>query len=156
MFDYLHILNDTHSIKADQACSVAGNAQILDLGAGMVEGKMVVDVVAIEIADDDEIYKITLQGSNSADFASGIVDLAELTLGAAEVIGGDVDSEVGRHTVPFSTRKKGVNYRYVRGYVDVSGTVETGISFSARLQPAVNTLTRVTPTVAVLTTTTAG
>ncbi len=43
------------------------------------EGNMVVDVSAIEIADNDEVYKISLQGSNSATFASGIVDLAILS-----------------------------------------------------------------------------
>ena len=155
MFDYTHILNDPHSIKADQAGKVGGSVVILDLGTGMVEGVMVLDVKAIEIADNDESYKITLQGSNDENFASGIVDLAEITLGAAEVIGGDVDSTVGRCQVPFKTKKAGTIYQYVRAYVDVSGTVVTGISFAARLQKIAETLTRVAPTAVTLTTTTA-
>ena len=65
--------------------------------AGLVEGKMIVDVTAIEIASNDEAYKITLQGSSKVDFADTIVDLAELTLGAAEIIGGDKDSTTGRY-----------------------------------------------------------
>lgn len=154
MFDYTFILNDTHSIKADQAGSVGGSARILDLGAGQVDGEMVLDVAAIEIGSNDESYKISLQGSNASDFASGVVDLAELTLGAAEVIGGDQDSTVGRYAVPFSTKKKGTIYRYVRAYVDVSGTVVTGISFAARLQKVAERLTRTAPDAVVLTTTT--
>ena len=155
MFDFNFILNDPHSIKADQAGAVGGTAKVVDLGAGLVDGVMVLDVQAIEIADNDEAYKITLQGSNDENFASGIVDLAEITLGAKEVIGGDVDSTVGRYSVPFKTLKKGTVYRYARVYVDLTGSVSTGISFKARLQKVAETMTRVTPDAVVVSTTTA-
>lgn len=120
-------------VAADAVGSVDGDDIIADLGAGLVEGHAVVDVSAIEIASNDEIYKISLQGSNSATFASGIVDLAEITLGAAEVIGGDVDSTVGRYIVPFRTEKNGTIYRYVRAYTDVAGAIATGCNFKIYL-----------------------
>lgn len=133
MIDVTHIMKDAGLVAADAAGTVDSEAKIVNLGAGMVEGHLVIDVTAIEIASNDEAYKITLQGSSSATFASGIVDLAEITLGAAEVIGGDQDSAVGRYQVPFRTEKNGTVWPYVRVYTDVAGTIATGINFSAYL-----------------------
>ena len=134
MMDEELILKDAGLVAADAAAQVDSADQIVDLGAGLVEGHMIVDVTAIEIASNDEVYKISLQGSNSATFASGIEDLAILELGALEVIGGDVDSTVGRYKVPFRTEKNGTVYRYARAYTDVAGTIATGINYSARLE----------------------
>lgn len=133
MIDSTHILKDAGLVAADAAGTVDGDAKIVNLGAGLVEGKMIVDVTAIEIASNDEVYKISLQGSSSATFASNIEDLAELTLGALEAVGGDVDSTVGRYQVPFRTEKNGVIYPYVRLYTDVAGTIAAGIDFGAHL-----------------------
>ena len=133
MIDVTHILKDAGLVAADAAGQVEGSDVIVNLGAGKVEGHLILDVSAIEIADNDEAYKISLQGSSSAAFADTIVDLAEITLGAAEVIGGDQDSATGRYTVPFSTEKNGTVYPYVRLYTDVSGTIATGINFFAYL-----------------------
>lgn len=133
MIDNDFILKDAGLVKIDAAGAVGGEAVIADLGAGLVEGNMVVDVSAIEVADNDEVYKISLQGSTSSTFASGIVDLAILELGAAEVTGGDADSAVGRYILPFRTEKNGTVYRYVREYCDVDGTIATGINFTAHL-----------------------
>ena len=133
MIDYTHILKDAGLVAADAAGTVSAAAVIVDLGAGLVEGHLIVDVTAIEIATNDEVYKITLQGSSESDFASTIEDLAILTLGALEVIGGDVDSTIGRYKVPFRTERNGTNYQYVREYCDVSGTIASGINFSAYL-----------------------
>ena len=106
---------------------------IIDLGTGLVEGHLVVDVTAIEIADNDENYKISLQGSSKSDFADTIEDLAILELGALETLGGDVDSTTGRYLVPFRTERNGTIYQYVRVYGNVSGTIATGINYSAYL-----------------------
>ena len=133
MIDYTHILKDAGLVAADAAGQVDSSDVIVDLGAGLVEGHLVVDVTALEIASNDESYKITLQGSSESDFASSIVDLAEITLGAQEVIGGDQDSTVGRYQVPFRTEKNGTIWPYVRVYCDVSGTIATGINYSAHL-----------------------
>lgn len=133
MIDVEHILKDAGLVAADAAGQVDSENVIVELGAGLVTGNMVVDVTAIEIADDDEVYKISLQGSSESDFSESIVDLAEITLGAAEVIGGDQDSAVGRYIVPFRTEKNGTIWPYVRVYTDVDGTIATGINFSAHL-----------------------
>lgn len=56
-----------------------------------------------------------------------------MMLGAAEVIGGDQDSAVGRYEVPFTTEKNGTVWPYVRVYTDVAGAIATGINFTAYL-----------------------
>lgn len=133
IFDSALELTDDGLVAADAAGQVDGVDKIVELGTGLVRGTMVVDVTAIEIASNDEAYKITLQGSTSSTFASVIVDLAEVSVGALEVIGGDQDSTTGRYEVPFTNRQNNVYYPYVRVYTDVSGTIATGCNFSAFL-----------------------
>lgn len=137
MFDtalYLHSGAVTEDgVGSGGMFQILDDSIISDLGAGLVEGKLVVDVSAIEIFSNDEAYKISLQGSEKSDFADTIEDLAILELGAAEVIGGDQDSTTGRYIIPFRTEKNGTIYRYVRLYIDVSGTISTGITFLAYL-----------------------
>lgn len=133
MIDILHTLKDSGLVAADAAGQVDSSDKIVDLGAGLVEGHLVVDVTAIEIADNDEYYDIQLQGSSKSDFADTIEVLASVKLGAQEVIGGDQDSTTGRYMVPFRTEKNGTVYQYVRAYTDVGGTISTGANFSAYL-----------------------
>jgi hypothetical protein len=133
MIDYTHILKDAGLVAADAAGQVDGSDVIVDLGEGLVEGHLVIDITAIEIDTNDESYRISLQGSSKSDFTDTIVDLAEISLGAQEVIGGDQDSTTGRYKVPFRTEKNGTIWPYVRVYCDVSGTIATGINYSAHL-----------------------
>lgn len=133
MIDYDHILKDAGLVAADTAGQVDSSDVIVDFGAGIVEGHLIVDVTSIEIADNDENYKISLQGSAKSDFTDTFEDLAILELGALETLGGDQDSVVGRYKIPFLTERCGTIYRYVRVYCDVTGTIATGINFSAYL-----------------------
>lgn len=134
------------AFTADRAGQVASSDVILDLVPGgrpldadldrqaEVHGNMHVDVSAIDLADNDEEYRVLLQGSTEADFASTIVNLAVLSLSALEVAlgGGDQDSAVGRHVVPFSNELNGTTFRHVRLFVDVNGT-SPSITLTARL-----------------------
>lgn len=130
-FDAALELKDAGLVAADAAGQVDSVDKIVTAGSGLFEGTAVIDVTAIEIASNDEVYKVSIQGSSSSTFASDIVDLAEISLGALEVIGGDVDSTTGRYEVPFSNRKNNVYYPYIRLYTDVAGAIATGINFSA-------------------------
>ena len=87
MIDTQHILKDA-GVATDAVGHVDSSDVILDLGAGEVYGHLIVDVTGLEIADNDQIYKISLQGSSKSDFADTIEDLAILELGAAEMQGG--------------------------------------------------------------------
>jgi hypothetical protein len=146
-------------VATDQAGTMDGQAKVVNLGAAPVEGNLVVDVSALEIASNDELYKIKLQGSSRADFAHNIEDLAVLELGAKEVLGGDQDSQVGRYGVPFTNVKGLYLWPYVRLYTDVSGSIASGISFSAFLTREAPTRTSevvtATTTTTTITTTTA-
>lgn len=107
MVDYTHTMKDAGLVAADAAATVDSSAKIVNPGAGLIEGKLIVDVSAVEIADNDEVYKISLQGSSESDFSDTYEGLAILELGAKEVIGGDQDSGTGRYIVPFRNEKNG-------------------------------------------------
>lgn len=107
--------------------------RILKIGRGRNDFSWVVDVSAIEIASNDEVYTFLLQGSNSATFASGIVNLAMLQLGATEVLlGGAGDSVVGRYMLGVANDML-ADYDYVRLNVIIAGTIAVGITFSSWL-----------------------
>lgn len=127
-------LKDAGLVASSAAGQVGGSDKILDLGQAKVAGNLILDVTAIEIASNDEIYKISLQGSSSATFADTIEDLASIELGAKEVLDGDQDSTTGRYAVPITNERNGTIFRYVREYCEVAGAVATGINFTARLE----------------------
>ena len=103
---------------------------ILNLGPGLVEGYLVLDVSAVEVATGDEIYLVCLEGSTVAAMTSGSVTLAEIEMGNATAPA-DADTGVGRFVVPFRNEQNGVLYPYVRLYTEVAGTIATGINFLA-------------------------
>lgn len=125
-------LKDAGLVAADAAATVGGAAAILDLGASRFDGRVIVDVSAIEIASNDERYAIKCQFSSSSSFASGIISGTLLWLGALEIdIGADTDYTTGRYELPFTNQINGTTYRYMRLYTDVAGTIATGINYTA-------------------------
>lgn len=134
-FDAAFELKDAGLVAASAAAQVDSSDQIIDTGSttAFMSGDVVIDVSAIEIASNDEVYTLILEGSTSATFASDIEELAVLRLGANEVLtgGGDVDSDTGRYILPFHLDRNGRRYRYLRMYTVVAGTVATGINYIA-------------------------
>lgn len=123
--------DDALSLKdAGLVASTTTESTILDLGAGLVDGYLVLDVTACEVASTDEIYLVCLEGSNVAAMTSGSVTLAQIELGNATAPA-DADTGVGRFVVPFRNEQNGTTYRYVRIYTEVAGTIATGINFLA-------------------------
>lgn len=110
--------------------STATESTILDLGAGLFEGDLVIDASAIEVANGDEKYTIHLEGSNAAAMGSGSVSLANIQLGN-NTAPADQDMVEGRYIVPFRNEQNGTTYRYVRLYTVVAGTIATGVNFTA-------------------------
>jgi len=115
----------------------AAVATIADLGAGFVEGVVVIDITALEIASNDELYDIVVQLSPDAAFGTdtNIVEKCALNLSAAEVKRTDanVDDAIGRYILPFNNLYQTTYYRYLRLYTVVAGTIATGINYKARL-----------------------
>ena len=102
-----------------------------------IEADLVIDVTALEIASNDEIYDIILQGSPDAAFgtAGNIQELAAISLSAKEVkrSDSDKDDDVGRFILPVRNEFGGTTYQYLRIYTVVAGTIATGINYSAYL-----------------------
>ena len=113
------------------AASAAGSV-ILDLGDGLMDGDLVIDISAMEVASNDEIYTIALEGSSVAAMTSLSVTLAEKQVGNVPAPA-DADTTTGRHIIPFRNELNGTLYRYVRIYTTVAGTIATGINYTAFL-----------------------
>ena len=115
---------------AGLVASTTTESVILDIGAGLVDADLVLDVSAIETATGDEKYTIHLEGSNVAAMTSGSVTLANIPMGI-KTDPADATTAVGRFVVPFRNEQNGTTYRYVRIYTLVAGTIATGINFVA-------------------------
>ena len=128
--DSLDANGDAEAITSSAAGSVLGVAQVIDLGDGLTEGYMIVDVDAI-VVGTDALYAITLQGSNVSPFATATTyDLAQVNIGAGESLfnataGNDAGSAGSRLIVPFRNEQDGTVYRYVRVYQTLSGSSDT-------------------------------
>lgn len=115
---------------------------ILDLGAGgdgagasLVDGALIADVTAIDVATGDEGYTFILEGSPDATFGTA----ANITVLAMQKIGGATGAAplgtadgAGRFLIPFRNERNGTVYRYVRLYTVIAGT-SPSLTFSAFL-----------------------
>ena len=129
-----YILKHGGLVASTVSGEYSGECVVCDFGAdALMEATMFIDITAIEIASNDELYKISIQGSSKSNFSDTYEDLAILEVGAKEVLGGDQDSEIGRYKVPFRNERNGTTYRYGRVYTTVSGTVGTGVNFTSFL-----------------------
>ncbi len=123
--------DDALNLKdAGLVAASAAEATIVDLGSGFIDADLVLDISAIEVASNDEIYTVCIEGSNVAAMTSGSVCLAMIELGNAAAPA-DADTAVGRFVLPFRNEQNGTLYRYVRIYTRVAGTIATGINYSA-------------------------
>ena len=118
------------AVTADGVSQVASAAVTKQVGPGRFEGVLIIDVSAIDIVGNDELYHLCLQGASTSAF-SAVEILAELSLGATEVRpGGAIDSVIGRYEIPFTTEQHDTVYDWIRLHVDVSG-VSASITFKA-------------------------
>ena len=125
--DSLDTNGDAAAITSSAAGSVLEVAQVIDLGDGLAEGYMIVDIDAIVVAADED-YTIKLQGTQTAAFGGAdFVDLAMLKLGHVDALVGDASAGAAgdRFVVPFRNEQNGEVYRYVRAYTLMSGTGES-------------------------------
>ena len=117
-------------LKAAGLVAASADGAILDLGAGLVDGYLVFDVSAVEVASGDEIYTISLEGSTVAAMTSTSVCLAKKVFGNLVVPMDAALSAAGRYVVPFRNEENGTIYRYVRLSTLVAGAIATGINFA--------------------------
>ena len=113
--------------------AASADGTIIDLGDGLVDGFLVIDLTACEIATGDERYTVSLEGSDVAAMTSGSVCLAKKVFGNLVVPMDAALSASGRYVIPFCNEEGGETFRYVRLSTLVAGTIATGINFSAFL-----------------------
>jgi hypothetical protein len=118
-------------VKAAGAVGASADGSILDLGTGLVDGFLVIDLTACEVADGDEIYTLSMEGSNVAAMTSGSVCLGKKVFGNLVVPMDAALSTAGRYVIPFRNEEGGTIFQYVRLSTLVAGTITTGITFSA-------------------------
>lgn len=147
-FDAELELKDAGLIAADEnATQVDGSDAIIDLGDGRMMGTLVLNVTACEVASGDEVYQVCTMFSNSATHASGVVAGPTFYLGDAAGIAAilnaptvdpDTDNGIGRYELPITNVYNGISYRYMLVSVEVSGTIATGVNFTAYVSKTVN------------------
>lgn len=139
IFDSDMEFKDAGLVASSAAAEVDSAAQVIDVGTGLFRGQMIIDVSALEIATNDEIYDIVIQGSTVAAFATdtAIVELAALNLSAKEVKRTDCnkDDAAGRFKILFDNENNATYYRYIRIYTIVAGTIASGINYTAYCAP---------------------
>ncbi len=118
-------------LKATGLLAASTDGTILNLGTGIVDGFLVLDVSAVEIDTGNEIYTVSLEGSNVAAMTSGSVCLAKKVFGNLVVPMDAALSTAGRYVVPFRNEEGGTIFQYVRLSTLIAGTIVTGINFVA-------------------------
>jgi hypothetical protein len=132
MFSYDDRLKDAGAVTASGYGTISAVAKVLNLGAGLVRGNMVVDISAVKISAKDEAYTLHLMGGSDASFSSE-VSLASKEIGKGSVMQGNVDAKLSKLTMPFMNEERGIVYPYVRVRHEIAGTLPS-INYTARLE----------------------
>lgn len=134
-FDYALRLKDAGLVAASAGAQVGGADKILDVGAGRIDARVILDFTAIEAATNDELYIICIQGSDSATFGGTThTNLGACVVGDPTKTGEGVDSTATqRRELAFTNEVNGHVFRYLRIYTVVTGTIATGVNFTANM-----------------------
>ncbi len=124
------LLKDSSAVTTSAAAQVASVDKVVDLGLGRVDGRTIINMTAFDATTGDERSQVTMQFSNSATFASGVVNGSSQGFGAFEVLGGSADPAVGVYELPWTNEIAGTLYRYARVYTFGGGT-SPSVTFSA-------------------------
>ena len=127
------------------AADAAGSVAYIDLGAAnaFAEFDVVVKWTACEVASGDEKYEFLVQGCEATNFTTEYV-LGRAILGDATVTFQPVDTppagQIAIHcdNTAHTSATDGASIvacRYVRIYLDVTGSIASGINYSAYLVP---------------------
>lgn len=132
-FDAATELKDAGAITATGAAQVGGAARVVNVGNGIINAVLVIDVDALTVSVGDEGYTITLQGSSSPTFASDVQNLFVHRAGDSTLTGESADSTIGRRTFPVSNQgRDGSPLPYLRIYTTVAGA-SPSVNFRAWL-----------------------
>ncbi len=132
MFDYDYRLNDGGLKTVSGYGEVIAAAKVVNLGAGLVRGNVIIDLFSMAMADSDEIYQLHLLGGDDSSFTNEVA-LATLEIGTREAAESTKDAKLGRYILPFQNEQNGVIWPYVRIRHTLGGT-SPSIDYVARLE----------------------
>ena len=132
MFDEIFILKDSGAVTSTGYGQVDASAQVVNVGSGLVRGNVIIDIDAIKVSANDEIYTLHLVGGSDDSFTQE-VSLCSKEIGAAGALQGNRDSKISRVVLPFQNEERGVNYPYMRIKHVIAGT-SPSINYRARLE----------------------
>lgn len=102
---------------------------ILDIGTGLVDADLILDIVTAKVSANDESYTFVLEGSPDATFgtAANIMPMSVTAVCAAGSTIGVLNAQgtsdtVGRFLVPVRNERNGTTYRYLRLKTVITGT----------------------------------
>ena len=121
MFDRYLILNDSEKYTSSGHGEVEGQAQVVNLGEGLVRGNVIIDIYEIKISNNDELYRLQIMGGSDQSLTE-TVSLCQLELGAADAVEGNQDALISRNIMPFQNEQAGTIYPFVRIRHELSGT----------------------------------
>lgn len=149
--------HQAHSLTLDSAyelypaaltATTTAGATVFDTGGANVYAKfaVVVDWSACEVASNDELYGVVIEGSTVSGFgtAAAIQRLIQFNFGAKEVTGQGVDTPTSGRKVLFCDNmahtsdtdgNSMASTRYIRARVFVGGTIASGMNLSVWLIP---------------------
>lgn len=120
------------------------NTQV-DVGNGLWEGRLTLEITALDLASGDETYRLMLLGSNDAAFGNGNVEILATQDFAAASAGRLLPTVVpasnsmppagrqsGRFVAPITNLRGAFLFRYLQLYALLGGTTPS-ISLSAWL-----------------------
>ena len=126
-------LKDAYLVTASALANVDSSAKIFDTGGGFTEGVLDLYASAVSAASATAHYVVSLQGSASSTFATPTVELATIELGNLSAVKGSRAVGTGSYKLRWSNMFGSTVYRYLRIYTTVTGTVTTGINYTAQL-----------------------
>jgi hypothetical protein len=150
-------LKDAGAVASSAAGTVGGQAAVVDLqqqapgfagnapAASFASFAVVVDWTACEVDSSNELYRLTIEGSDSPTFASGVYTVAERRFGHSSVTGNATSTPPSGRLALYAdnvactsaTDGSAVRaLRYVRCFLTVTGTAASGFNYFASIVPA--------------------
>lgn len=107
--------------------------------APYVKGDILINLIAVEVASNDEVYHAILQLSDTADFSGIVRNRCSMQFGNVDIGGGSPDdvTALERYTLPFDNEFGGRTFRYARLYINIAGAIATGINLEAWMTKAI-------------------
>jgi hypothetical protein len=130
MMDNTHILHDG-TVTASGYGLVDAAAVVLNLGSGLTRMNVILNISAIKISADNEIYTVHVQAGNNASFTKSL-SLCSKELGHNSVLQGSLDSKISKIVLGCQNEHAGTVYPYIRIRFVVAGS-SPSITLSAFL-----------------------